>query len=131
MQVHKNLVMTSEAFLLRAGVGPDDRIMTILPLFHINAQFYSTWGAVTAEASPILIPQFSASRFWDQAVQYGAIEFNFIGAVGKILCIRDRKEFRPKHNIRTAVGAAVSPDVYETFTKEFKIPEVNLGLTRR
>ena len=124
MHVHKNLVMTGEAFLLRGGVGPDDRIMAILPLFHLNAQFYSTWGAIAAEASLILIPRFSASRFWDHSVRYGATEFNFIGAIGKILCIRDRKEFRPEHTIRTAVGAAVSPDVYETFTKEFKIPNV-------
>ncbi|MFH1624152.1 MAG: AMP-binding protein [Pseudomonadota bacterium] len=124
VHVQKDLVLTGETFLLRAGVGPDDRIMTILPLFHLNAQFYSTWGAIAAEASLILIPQFSASRFWEQAVQYGATEFNFIGAVGKILCVRDRKEFRPEHSIRTAVGASVSPDVYETFTKEFKIPNV-------
>ncbi len=124
MHLHKNLVMTGEAFLLRAGVGPEDRIMAILPLFHINAQFYSTWGAIAAEASLILIRRFSASRFWEQAVRYGATEFNFIGAVGKILCARSEKEFRAEHTIRTAVGAGVSPDVYETFTRRFKIPNV-------
>jgi len=124
MHIHKNLVMTGEAFLLRAGVGPEDRIMAILPLFHLNAQFYSTWGAIAAEASLILIRRFSASRFWEQAVRYGATEFNFIGAVGRILCARPEKEFRAEHTIRTTIGAAVSPDVYETFTKRFKIPNV-------
>lgn len=124
MHVHKNLVMTGEAFLLRAGVGPSDRIMAILPLFHLNAQFYSTWGTIAAEASLILIRQFSASRFWDQAVRHGATEFNFIGAIGRILCARSEEEFRPEHTIRTAVGAGISPDVYETFTERFKIPNV-------
>lgn len=124
VHVQKNIVMTGEAFLLRAAVGPDDRLMAVLPLFHMNAQFYSVWGAIAAEASLVLIPHFSASRFWDDAVQYGATEFNFIGAVGKILCVRDRKEFRPEHRIKTAIGAAVSPEVYETMTKEFKIPNV-------
>lgn len=124
MHVHKNFVMTGEAFLLRAGIGPDDRIMAILPLFHLNAQFYSTWGAIAAEASLILIRQFSASRFWDQAVRYGATEFNFVGAVGRILCARPEEEFRPEHTIRTTVGAAVSPDVYWTFKNRFHISNV-------
>jgi len=54
----------------------------------------------------------------------GSTEFNFIGAVGKILCLRDRKEFRPEHTIKTAIGAAVTPDVYKIFTEEFNIPNV-------
>ena len=124
MHSHKNIVMTGEAFLLRAGVGSGDRIMAVLPLFHINAQFYSTWGAIAAEASLILIRRFSASRFWEQAVRYRATEFNFIGAVGRILCARPEEEFHPEHTIRMAVGAGVSPDVYETFTRRFKIPNV-------
>jgi crotonobetaine/carnitine-CoA ligase len=124
LHVQKNLVMTGEAFIVRANLSPQDRTMVVLPLFHMNALFYQVWGAVAAEASLILIPRFSASRFWEQAVRYKATEFNFIGAVGKILCLRDRKEFRPEHTIRTAVGAAVSPDVYEILTKEFKIPNV-------
>lgn len=124
MHVHKNLVITGETFLLRGDVGPDDRIMAILPLFHLNALFYSTWGTIAAGASLILIRSFSASKFWDQAVRYGATEFNFPSAVGKILCLRPEAEFRPEHKIRVAVGIAVIPDVYETFTRRFKIPHV-------
>ena len=124
MHVQRSLVMTGEAFLLRAGVGPDDRIMTILPLFHLNAQFYSTWGSIAAEASFILIRQFSASQFWEQAVKYKATEFNFVGAVGRILCARPEEEFRPEHTIRTTVGAAVSSDVYWSLKNRFHISNV-------
>lgn len=131
MHVHRNFTMTGEAFVLTAQLGRDDRLMTILPLYHINAQFYSTMGAIAAEASLILIRQFSASRFWKEAVHYGATEFNFIGAVGRILCARPEEEFCPEHTIRVAYGAAITPDVYETFSKRFKIPNVidGYGLT--
>ncbi|MBW1971866.1 MAG: AMP-binding protein [Deltaproteobacteria bacterium] len=131
MHVHRNLTMTGEAFLVRTQIGPDDKVMVILPLFHINAQFYSTMGAIAAEASLILIKKFSASRFWEQAVRYQATEFNFIGAIGRILASRDIKEFRPEHKIRVAYGALITPDVYEVFTKRFHIPHVidGYGLT--
>jgi crotonobetaine/carnitine-CoA ligase len=81
-------------------------------------------GALAAGASLILIPRFSARSFWDQAVEYGATEFNFIGAVGRILGARPGGEFRPEHRVKTAYGALVTPDVYETFTRRFKIPNV-------
>ena len=131
IHTHRDFTLTGEAFLPCAGIGPEDRVLTILPLFHVNAQYYSTMGALAAEASLILIREFSASKFWDQAVYYGATEFNFIAAIGRILCSRPENEFRPGHLIRTAYGAPVTPDVYEVFTKRFKIANVieGYGLT--
>ncbi|MBI5968214.1 MAG: AMP-binding protein [Deltaproteobacteria bacterium] len=127
----KDFTLTGEAFTLCAGIGPEDRLLTNLPLFHVNAEYYSTMGALAAEASLILIPRFSATLFWDQAIYYGATEFNFIGAIGRILCTRPEEEFRPGHQIKTAYGAPVTPDVYETFTQRFRIQHVieGYGLT--
>ncbi len=124
IHAHKDFTLTGEAFTLCGDIGPEDRVMAILPLFHANASYYSTMGALAAGAGLILIPRFSAHTFWDQAVEYRATEFNFIGAVGRILCARPEAEFRPEHRIRTAYGALVTPDVYETFTRRFKIPNV-------
>ncbi|MFQ5682662.1 MAG: AMP-binding protein [Candidatus Binatia bacterium] len=124
MHLHKTPPMTGEAFLLRAQVSSSDRIMAVLPLFHINAQFYSTWGAIAGQASLILVRRFSAGQFWMQAVRYRATEFNFVGTIGKILSARPVEEFRPEHTIRVAVGAGISPDVYDIFAKRFKIANV-------
>lgn len=131
IHAHKDFTLTGEAFVLCAGIGPEDRVMNILPLFHANAQYYSTMGALSGSASLILIRKFSAGDFWDQAVFYGATEFNFVGAIGRILCARSEREFRKAHGIKTAYGAPVAPDVYECFTKRFQIPHVieGYGLT--
>jgi crotonobetaine/carnitine-CoA ligase len=131
MHVHRDMTMTGEAFTLCAGLGSDDRVMVILPLFHANAQYYSTMGALAAEASLVLIRRFSAGAFWGQAVRYGVTEFNFVGTVGRILCHRPLEEFRSDHRIRTAYGALVTPDVYEHFTERFGIVNVidGYGLT--
>ena len=48
----------------RIYVQPDERIMIVLPLFHINALFYSVAGTLAAGACMIIVPRFSAFSFW-------------------------------------------------------------------
>jgi carnitine-CoA ligase len=67
------------------GLTEDDRLMTSLPLFHINAPTYSVLGSVAAGAGLVLLPRFSGSRFIDWSRRYGATEFNAIGAMLEIL----------------------------------------------
>ena len=44
MQTHLAYVMAGEGFPYWLGLDADDRLMTSLPLFHINAPAYSTLG---------------------------------------------------------------------------------------
>ncbi len=85
MQTHRAYVMAGEGFPWWLGLTADDRLMTALPLFHINAPAYSTLGSVAARAGLVLLPAFSAGGFLDAARRYGATEFNAIGAMLEIL----------------------------------------------
>ena len=85
MQTHRAYVMAGEGFPYWMQLTADDRLMTSLPLFHINAPAYSTLGSVAARASLALLPGFSASTFIESARRYGATEFNSIGAMLEIL----------------------------------------------
>lgn len=85
VQTHLAYVMAGEGFPYWMRLTRDDRLMTSLPLFHINAPAYSALGSVAARASLALLPGFSASTFIDSARRYGATEFNAIGAMLEIL----------------------------------------------
>ncbi len=85
MQTHRAYVMAGEGFPWWMQLTADDRVMTSLPLFHINAPAYSTLGSLAARASLVLLPGFSASTFLDDARTFGATEFNSIGAMLEIL----------------------------------------------
>ncbi len=85
MQTHLAYVMAGEGFPYWMRLGSDDRLMTSLPLFHINAPAYSTLGSVAARAGLVLLRGFSASSFLDDARRFGATEFNSIGAMLEIL----------------------------------------------
>lgn len=85
MQTQRAYVMAGEGFPYWLELTESDRLMTSLPLFHINAPSYSIMGSVAAGAGLILLPRFSGSQFIDWSRKYGATEFNAIGAMIEIL----------------------------------------------
>ena len=84
-QTHRAYVMAGEGFPHWMELTADDRLMTSLPLFHINAPAYSVFGSVAARAGLVLLRRFSASGFLDSARRHGATEFNAIGAMLEML----------------------------------------------
>jgi crotonobetaine/carnitine-CoA ligase len=124
---HRNYVWAGEAFVERMYLQPEDRLLTMLPLFHVNALFYSWGGALAAGGTLITAPSFSASRLWDLAVETGATEFNTLAAVGNILAKRPRSEFRPGHRITKIYGGPISADMAQTFENDFHIPDLIEG----
>jgi crotonobetaine/carnitine-CoA ligase len=85
MQTHRTYVMAGEGFPFWMELTAGDRMMTSLPLFHINAPAYSVMGSLACGAGLVLLPRFSASGFLDAARRHGATEFNAIGAMLEIL----------------------------------------------
>ena len=85
MQTHRAYAMAGEGFPFWMELTSADRLMTSLPLFHINAPAYSVMGSLACGAGLVLLPRFSASGFLDAARRHGATEFNAIGAMLEIL----------------------------------------------
>ncbi len=122
MHSQRSFITGGEAFVQRVYLQDDDRVMIVLPLFHINALFYSVAGTLAAGASMVIVPKFSATTFWQIAVDSGATEVNIIEAIGTILKNRPRSEFRPEHGVRKVYG--VRQTVADTFRNEFGIPHL-------
>ena len=127
MHSQRNFVMAGEGFVARMWLQPEDRLLCILPLFHINALFYSLAGTLAAGASLALAAKFSAGAFWKSAAETGATQVNIIAAVGNILARRPRSEFDPRHRLRVIYGAPISPELERTFREEFKVPVIIEG----
>ncbi|MGD0376903.1 MAG: AMP-binding protein [Streptosporangiaceae bacterium] len=85
MQTHRAYAMAGEGFPYWMELTAADRLMTSLPLFHINAPAYSVLGSLACGAGLVLLERFSASGFLDAARRHGATEFNAIGAMLEIL----------------------------------------------
>ena len=91
MQTHRAYAMAGEGFPFWMELTASDRLMTSLPLFHINAPAYSVMGSLACGAGLVLLPRFAASGFLDAARRHGATEFNAIGAMLEILMRQPRR----------------------------------------
>ena len=129
MHSQRNFVTGGEANVSRMWLQPDERLMVILPMFHVNALFYSTAGTLAAGCTMVLMPRFSASEFWNAAVDHRVTQVNIIEAIGRILARRPRSEFRSDHKITKLYGARA--DIVATFRDEFRIPHLigGFGMT--
>jgi carnitine-CoA ligase len=153
-QTHRAYVMAGEGFPWWMELGPDDRLMTSLPLFHINAPTYSMLGSVAARASLALLPGFSAGGFLDSARKHGATEFNAIGAMLEILMRRPERpddadtplrlcytgpappearqlEIERRFGLRIVCGYAMSETPYGTIWPRGTRPFGTLGKVRQ
>ena len=127
MHSQQSMVLAGEGFVERMHLQPEDRLMCILPMFHVNALFYSLSGSIAAGATLILVPRFSASTFWRTAAESGATEVNTIAAVSNILMRRPRSEFVPGHGLKKLYGGPFSEEVYRVFQGEFGVSTVIEG----
>lgn len=121
MHSQRSFVLSGERQVERIHLQPDDRYLCVLPMFHINALFYSVAGSVTAGAHLIISPKFSASQFWRLVKDSDATVVNLIMAVLTILVRRPRSEFVPGHRLRVVSAAPFTKETVDGFTKDFGV----------
>jgi carnitine-CoA ligase len=119
MQSHRALVLAAEGFPWWLGLDSTDRLLTALPLFHINALAYSALGSLAAQASFVLLSEFSASKFWDEIRAYDATEFNVVGAMLEILARRSRGVERNPARICYSALAPPTRERHEEIERRF------------
>lgn len=124
---HRNVVLAAEAFVERLHLQPAERLLAILPFFHVNALFYSFGGALACGGTLITMPRFSASRFWQVAAEYGATQLNILAAVGNILPKRPHSEYEPAHRIRKIYGGPIPEEMMRAFQQDFGVPDLIEG----
>jgi crotonobetaine/carnitine-CoA ligase len=92
----KGVVLTQAGYAFAGDVmaaacalGPDDRQLVVLPLFHANAQYYSFASAISVGASVALVATFSASGFRSQAARLAATHASLFAAPMRMILARD------------------------------------------
>ena len=127
MHSQRNLVLCAERQVARVELQPDDRCMCVLPMFHVNALFYSILGAVAAGCCLVIVGKFSASKFWETVAKTGTTQVNLIMAVTSILARRSRDEFVPGVRLRCVSGSPFTKETMDVFLNEFGVERVIEG----
>ncbi|HQN11895.1 MAG TPA: AMP-binding protein [Quisquiliibacterium sp.] len=82
---HANALWGARVNATHEDLRADDIHMVTLPLFHTNAQAYSMLATMWAGATAIVNPRFSASRFWQVAVEERCTWASVIGFIPRAL----------------------------------------------
>ncbi len=94
---HANALWGARQCALNEDLHADDVHLVHLPLFHTNAQAYSVLAALWAGATCVLMPRFSASRFWPVSLKHGATWTSMVPFCVKALTQQPRPD---RHSYR-------------------------------
>ena len=79
---HGNLLANARQIAEWLKFTPADRLLTVMPLFHMNAVMVTTIAPLYAGGSSVVSPRFSASRFWQIISDY---QITSVGTVATML----------------------------------------------
>jgi long-chain acyl-CoA synthetase len=82
---HGNLIANARQIVEWLGFDESDRLLSVMPLFHMNAVSVTTMSALYAGGSTVVSPRFSASRFWQIVSDYRVTSFGSVATMLSML----------------------------------------------
>jgi long-chain acyl-CoA synthetase len=82
---HGNVIANARQICNWLGFSETDRLLTIMPLCHMNAVSVTTMSALYAGGSTVVSPKFSASRFWQIISDYQITSFGSVATMLSML----------------------------------------------
>ena len=131
MLTNAGLIYGAEVFRAATGLRQEDRHLIALPLYHAAAQCHALWPSLIANASIAIVSRFSASRFFEQAITYGATMAALFGAPLRMLLQQPERPTDRAHQLRNVTFAQnLTPAQYEAWHRRFRVPLQQLwGMT--
>jgi long-chain acyl-CoA synthetase len=82
---HGNVLANARQIAGWLGFTEADRLLSVMPLFHMNAVSVTTMSALYAGGSTVVSPRFSASRFWQIVSDYEVTSFGSVATMLSML----------------------------------------------
>ena len=82
---HGNVIANARQISSWLGFTEADRLLTMMPLFHMNAVSVTTMSALYAGGSTVVSQKFSASRFWQIISDYQITSFGSVATMLSML----------------------------------------------
>jgi acyl-CoA synthetase (AMP-forming)/AMP-acid ligase II len=130
---HRNILTNARQVRDRTGVGPEDRLLVIMPIFHVNALCNQVVVPFLAGASVVLRKRFVLDEFWPAVVRYRPTYFTAVPTIlSRLLEGPEPPPMALRSSLRfVRTGAAPLPvKVQQRFEEHFRLMViVSYGLT--
>ena len=119
-----------QAHELTAG----DRVLSSLPLYHINGQIVATVGPLVHGGSVVAPHRFSVSQFWELLDRYQCTWFNVVPTIISYLTAAESAAPHPDRSAYVRFGrsasAALAPELHRAFERKFGLSIIEtMGMT--
>ena len=124
----KGAVLTHKAYTLSAKaialwpIEEMERNYNPLPLFHINAQIYSSLNMMLAGKTYIMGDKFSPTKFMDDVIKFEATSFNVLGSIMQVIytaCSQNPKY--TKNPAKFVIVGGTPRELWEKFEETFDV----------
>ena len=99
-----------------------ERMITPLPLFHMNAMCFSFMGMLQVGGCLIVVDRFHPSSWWADVRDSGATCLHYLGVMPSILMGLPASDQDRAHKVRFGFGAGIDPKLHAPFEERFGIP---------
>ncbi|MCC2597233.1 AMP-binding protein [Pusillimonas sp. MFBS29] len=130
---HANLLHGARSVAQWHGLGPDDRVLSALPLYHINGQVIATLTPFISGGSIVAPRRFSASRWWEFVERYECTWLNMVPTIIAYLLNAEPAATDGSHtSVRfgRSASAPLPVEHHQAFEQRFGVPVIEaMGMT--
>ncbi len=122
VRVTDRMLMASAAGCAEASLcDPEDVFLMWEPMHHIGGPQLLAMALVHGPRL-VVVPRFSASRFWPLVRQHGVTKLHYLGGILDILLKAPPRPDDARHPIRLAFGGGARPETRRAIRTRFRIP---------
>jgi acyl-CoA synthetase (AMP-forming)/AMP-acid ligase II len=100
----------------------EERLITPLPLFHMNSLAVSTVAMILAAGCLVQLDRFHPRAWWDEVARSGATIVHYLGVMPAILLGQAPGPLDRAHRVRFGYGANANPKDHAAFEARFGFP---------
>lgn len=102
----------------------EDVLYDCLPLYHTAGGVVGVGQMIIAGTTLVIKKKFSASRFWDDCVEYKCTAGQYIGEICRYLLAQPIKPAETQHKVRVMFGNGLKPQIWAEFQKRFGVAQM-------
>jgi acyl-CoA synthetase (AMP-forming)/AMP-acid ligase II len=130
---HANLLASARSVSAWHGLGPGDRVLSALPLYHINGQCIATLSTLLSGGAIVLPRRFSVHEWWHWVDRYQVTWINMVPTIIAYLLNAAAPGSGgrfPSVRFGRSASAPLPPEQHQAFERIFGIPVIEaMGMT--
>ncbi|KPM34950.1 putative peroxisomal-coenzyme A synthetase [Neonectria ditissima] len=119
---HRNLARTMYNIEQTYKLGPEDRTMLVMPLFHVHGLLCGLLAPLYTGGSMVVPTKFSATEFWADFIAHKANWYTAVPTIHQILLKNPTPSPKPSIRFIRSCSSPLSPTVFQKLEEEYGAP---------